>query len=81
MKIDHVGIVVRDIDEALKVYEQALALPLKDVVEVGDQQVKVAFLPVGETGHLLWRLHINHTAHICPARANKHTDTGILVDV
>lgn len=49
LKIDHIGIVVRDIDEALKVYEAALALPLAEVVEVADQEVKVAFLPVGET--------------------------------
>lgn len=49
MKIDHIGIVVRDIEEALKVYEAALGLPLKEVVEVPDQKVQVAFLPIGES--------------------------------
>jgi methylmalonyl-CoA epimerase len=49
MKIDHIGIVVRDIQEALKVYETALGLPLKEVVEVPDQKVEVAFLPIGES--------------------------------
>lgn len=49
MKIDHVGIVVRDIQQALAVYETALALPLREVVEVPDQKVEVAFLPLGET--------------------------------
>lgn len=49
MKIDHIGIVVRDIQEALQVYESALALPLDEVVEVPDQHVRVAFLPVGDT--------------------------------
>ncbi len=49
MKIDHIGIVVRDIEEALQVYESALALTLDEVVEVPDQHVRVAFLPVGET--------------------------------
>jgi methylmalonyl-CoA epimerase len=49
MKIDHIGIVVRDIQEALKVYESALGLPLKEVVEVLDQQVEVALLPLGES--------------------------------
>ncbi|MFC2030604.1 methylmalonyl-CoA epimerase [Chloroflexota bacterium] len=49
MKIDHLGIVVRDIEEALGVYESALGLPLEEVVEVPDQQVRVAFLPVGDT--------------------------------
>jgi methylmalonyl-CoA epimerase len=49
MKIDHIGIVVRDIQEALKVYEAALGLPLKEVVEIADQEVQVAFLPIGES--------------------------------
>jgi methylmalonyl-CoA/ethylmalonyl-CoA epimerase len=47
MKIDHIGIVVRDIQEALRVYKTALGLPLQEVVEVPDQNVEVAFLPVG----------------------------------
>jgi len=49
MKLDHIGIVVRDLQQALKVYEAALGLPLKEVVEVADQQVEVAFLPIGES--------------------------------
>ena len=46
MKLDHIGIVVRDIQEALKVYKTALGLPLQEIVEVPDQEVEVAFLPV-----------------------------------
>jgi methylmalonyl-CoA epimerase len=49
MRIDHIGIVVHDIQEALKAYETALGLPLKEVVEVPSQKVQVAFLPVGES--------------------------------
>lgn len=49
MKIDHIGIVVKDLDAALKVYETALGLPLAEIAEVPDQQVRVAFLPVGES--------------------------------
>ncbi len=49
MKIDHIGIVVHDIQEVLRAYETALGLPLKEVAEVPDQQVRVAFLPVGES--------------------------------
>ena len=49
MKIDHIGIVVCDIQEALSVYEQALGLPLREVTPVPDQKVEVAFLPVGES--------------------------------
>lgn len=48
-RIDHVGIVVRDIQQALEAYQIALGLPLKEVVDVPDQQVRVAFLPVGES--------------------------------
>ena len=48
-KIDHIGIVVRDIQEALRAYETALGLPLHEVAEVPDQKVRVAFLPVGES--------------------------------
>lgn len=49
MKIDHIGIVVCDIQEALQVYETALGLPLSEIVLVPDQQVNVAFLPIGES--------------------------------
>jgi methylmalonyl-CoA epimerase len=49
MKIDHIGIAVRDIDQALRVYQVALGLPLSEIVEVPDQQVRVAFLPIGES--------------------------------
>jgi methylmalonyl-CoA epimerase len=49
MKIDHIGIVVHDIQKALEVYQSALGLPLQEVVKVPDQEVIVAFLPVGES--------------------------------
>jgi len=47
-KVDHIGIVVRSIEEALKVYRDALGLPLAHVQEVPEQQVRIAFLPVGD---------------------------------
>lgn len=49
MKIDHIGIVVHDINEALKTYRDALGLPLEEVAQVPDQAVEVAFLPLGES--------------------------------
>jgi methylmalonyl-CoA epimerase len=49
MKIDHIGIVVNDIQKALRIYQDALGLPLQDIVEVADQKVEVAFLPLGES--------------------------------
>lgn len=61
MKIDHIGIVVHNIDEALKVYHTALGLPVKEVLEVPDQQVEVAFLPLGESNLELVRPTSNDT--------------------
>ena len=49
MKLDHVGIVVRDIAAALQVYQIALGLPLQETAELADEQVTVAFLPMGES--------------------------------
>ena len=49
MKIDHIGIVVHDIQEALKAYETALGLQVRRIAPVPDQQVEVAFLPLGES--------------------------------
>ena len=47
MKIDHIGIVVQSIQEALAAYEVALGLPLQEITDVKDQGVSVAFLPIG----------------------------------
>jgi methylmalonyl-CoA/ethylmalonyl-CoA epimerase len=49
MKIDHIGIVVRNLEQALEVYHTGLGLPLKEVLEVPEQGVEVAFLPLGES--------------------------------
>jgi methylmalonyl-CoA epimerase len=48
-KIDHIGIVVKDIEAALKVYRDALGLELTRVEFVPEQAVKIAFLPTGES--------------------------------
>jgi methylmalonyl-CoA/ethylmalonyl-CoA epimerase len=48
-KIDHIGVVVQDIRQALEAYEAALGLPLREVADMPDQKVRVAFLPVGES--------------------------------
>lgn len=48
-KINHVGIAVTSIDEALKVYTGVLGLKLKDIEVVTEQKVKTALIPVGES--------------------------------
>jgi methylmalonyl-CoA epimerase len=48
-KIDHIGIVVRDVEAALKIYRDALGLELIRVESVPEQGVRIAFLPTGES--------------------------------
>jgi methylmalonyl-CoA/ethylmalonyl-CoA epimerase len=48
-RIDHIGIAVEDLDKALAFWEQALGLHLHEVRNVPEQQVDVAFLPVGQS--------------------------------
>lgn len=48
-RIDHVAIVVDDIEEALLFWRSALGLTLEHVEEVPDQEAVVAFLPTGNT--------------------------------
>lgn len=48
MKIDHIGIAVRNLDEAIKTFK-ALGFELEEIEEVKEQKVKVAMFPVGES--------------------------------
>lgn len=48
-RIDHVAIVVEDIDAALGFWRDTLGLPLTHVEDVPDQESVVAFLPTGES--------------------------------
>ncbi|HDD35981.1 MAG TPA: methylmalonyl-CoA epimerase [Archaeoglobus veneficus] len=47
-KIDHIGIAVSNLDEAIELYKK-LGFEVKEVEEVAEQKVKVAMLPVGES--------------------------------
>ncbi len=49
MKISHLGIATKGIDEALKFWENALGLKNIHTETVEDQKVRVAMLPIGET--------------------------------
>ena len=48
-KINHIGIAVNSIDEAAKLYTDALGLKVKDIEVVEDQKAKTAIIPVGES--------------------------------
>ena len=49
MKVDHIGIAVKSLSEAVKVYQDAIGLHVSGYDEVDDQGVRVAMLTVGES--------------------------------
>ncbi len=49
MKINHLGIATKGIEEALKFWEEALGLENVHTEVVEDQKVRVAMLPLGES--------------------------------
>lgn len=49
MKISHLGIATKGIDEALKFWEESLGLENVHTEVVEDQKVRVAMLPIGES--------------------------------
>ena len=49
MKINHLGIATKGIDEALKFWSDALGLENVHTEVVEDQKVRVAMLPIGES--------------------------------
>jgi len=48
-RVDHIAIVVEDLDAALAVYRDALGMPLTHVETIPEQDVKIGFLPGGDT--------------------------------
>jgi methylmalonyl-CoA/ethylmalonyl-CoA epimerase len=48
-KIQHLGVAVGSIDEALAFWRDGLGLELKEIEVVEDQGVRVAMLPIGES--------------------------------
>lgn len=49
MKLDHIGIATRQIDEALSLWQGTLGLTLDHREEVTDQGVRVGMLAIGDT--------------------------------
>lgn len=47
-RIDHIGIAVRSLEEALEFYRDAVGLESKGLVTVPQEKVRVAMLPAGE---------------------------------
>ncbi len=48
-KINHIGIAVNNIDEAIRLYTEVLGLQVTGIETLEDQKAKTAIIPVGET--------------------------------
>lgn len=48
LKIDHIGIAVNSIEDAMKLYRDVLGLEAEEVKTSEAQKIKVAMIPVGE---------------------------------
>ncbi len=46
--IEHIGIAVENLQEAIKYWEEVMGLKCYNIEEVADQKVKTAFLKIGE---------------------------------
>lgn len=49
VKVDHIGIAVKSIEEAKAFWEGVLGVPMTGEEVVAEQKVKVAFFPMGES--------------------------------
>ncbi len=49
LKVDHIGIAVKNLEESLKFYTEILGLDCTETEIVEEQKVKVAFLPTGDS--------------------------------
>lgn len=47
--IDHIGIAVKEIEQATRFYTEILGIQLQNIEEVTDQKVKVGFFPITDS--------------------------------
>jgi len=47
-KIDHIGILVRNMESSLRLYQERFGLPLRGIEVNSENGVRIAFLPLGE---------------------------------
>jgi methylmalonyl-CoA/ethylmalonyl-CoA epimerase len=48
-RIDHIAVVVNNLETALEVYRDALGMSLSGIKTIPEQDVKIGFLPSGDT--------------------------------
>jgi len=49
MKLDHIGVAVRDLEQRLAIYRDALGLGGIHIEEVPTEQARVGFIPLGDS--------------------------------
>lgn len=49
-RIDHVAIIVRNLEQALSFYRDTLGISPREIRDVPSEQVRIAFLPMGGPG-------------------------------
>ena len=49
LKVDHIGIAVKDLDQAKKFYSDMLGMEIMGEVVVEEQKVRVCFIPCGDS--------------------------------
>ena len=49
VKIDHIGIAVNNLEEAVKPYTDAFGLKVGEIETVEEQKVRIAMIPIGES--------------------------------
>lgn len=47
-RLDHIGIIVSNLDDSIEKYENVLGIQLDRIEDYGDGLLKIAFLPIGE---------------------------------
>ncbi len=48
-RINHIAIVVNDLDEAIRTYQERLGLTVSKRLHMPEQEVEIAFLPAGDS--------------------------------
>ncbi len=75
MKLDHIGIATRAIEEALELWRDTLGLKVEVTEDVTEQGVRVAMLPLGDT-------HIERGAGGClVAFVHPSSTNGVLLEL
>jgi len=70
IKINHIAVVVEDVNTALNFWQNALGLPLHHVEHNEGEQVDIAFLPVGD-GEIELIAPFNETSGVAKYLAKK----------